>query len=101
MAGIHIRWRKRVFRTQWFLCGAPRYVGSIVAIRDSPDAAIAYAWSVCRRRSAQATNSVAMGVTATLSDAHLLASRAVFAATQMPVGRPESDPRGSASRPRR
>lgn len=79
MAGVHIHWRKRAFRARWELRGAPGYVGRIAATRDAPDAAPAYAWSVWRGPSPAAGDPVASGVAATLADARLLASRAVFA----------------------
>lgn len=99
MAGAHIHWHKRAFRVHWVLRGAPGCAGSIAAVRDTPDAATAYAWSVSRRGSARASDPVASGVAATLSDARLLASRAAFAALPMPVECPETVPawtRGAA-----
>jgi hypothetical protein len=89
MAGAHIHWRKRAFRARWILCGAPGCTGSIAAVRDAPDATTAYAWSV---HCGPAGTPDAVGVAATLSDARLLASRAVFAALPTPAVHPAPGP---------
>lgn len=90
MAGVHFSWRKRAFRAHWVLSGAPGYVGSIAATGDA--SAVAYVWSVSSGSSDVTGDPIASGVAATLSDARLLASWAVFAALRMPAGRVEPSP---------
>jgi hypothetical protein len=87
MAGVHFSWRKRAFRAHWVLSGAPGYIGSIAATGDG--SAAAYAWSLSSGSSDVTGDLIASGAAATLSDARLLASRAVFAALRTPAGRTE------------
>lgn len=90
MAGVHIRWCKRALRAQWDLRSAPGFVGRISAVRDSQGAPLAYTWSVGRRPSEVTGNPATSGTATTLSEARLVASRAVFAAIRMSVEIPNS-----------
>ncbi len=93
MAGVHIRWRKRAFRARWDLHGASRFTGRIAAVQSLHDPTLVYTWLVRYVRSGTAGNDpVASGSAVTLSEARLVASRAIFASMWLPRGHRDSEP---------